>query len=198
MRWSPIIPAQKIYRTSSLCCTTSYCMRVLLHLHMGVMCVENSFPCEGCFIGNQHFSREKGICKTLSKVLLSKSNSSCIIIRLQYLGTLHMKLMHVCSQRILQTLERETVTACAILRVLLLGVSCICCSTIFSMTGVRAVFTRSLPALWNKPVSANFWCRLAKKKWLGIRLLWYRSTYKSCVAHNAYRLTQSPYNQPSY
>ena len=35
----------------------SYCLRVFLGPHMGVMPNENSFPCEGCIIGKQHFSR---------------------------------------------------------------------------------------------------------------------------------------------
>ncbi|GBN48611.1 hypothetical protein AVEN_161714-1 [Araneus ventricosus] len=69
-------------------------MRVLHRPEMGVMCVEYSFPCEGWFIGEQHFSGENGICSTLFKIPLCKSNTRCIITRLKCLDTLHVIRMH--------------------------------------------------------------------------------------------------------
>ena len=63
---------QNTDRKSSLCCTTLYCIRVLLRPHMGFIRVESFFPFEECLIGKQHFSRENGICSTLSKIPLCK------------------------------------------------------------------------------------------------------------------------------
>ena len=95
--------------------------------------------------------REKKICSTISKVPLTK----CIIILLQCVDTLHVKRTNVVFT------ENPP-------RVLVLGVSRTYCNTFCSMAGLCVFLTCSLPAFWNKPVSANLKCRLAKKLWLGI------------------------------
>ena len=97
----------------SLCCTMLYWIWVLLHPHMGIMHIENSFHCEECLI-EKHFSKEIEIYSTFSKVSPCKSNAKCIIIWMQYLDMLHVNRCMSCSQRILQMLERETLTVCAV------------------------------------------------------------------------------------
>ncbi|GBN20618.1 hypothetical protein AVEN_50689-1 [Araneus ventricosus] len=69
-------------------------MRALHLPEMGVMCVEYSFPCEGCLMGEPYFSRENGICSTLFKMSLCKINTRRIITRLKCLDTLHVIRMH--------------------------------------------------------------------------------------------------------
>ena len=83
-----------INRKLKQCCTTYYCMRVLLPPHMGVMRDKNSFPCEGYLIETQNFSRKKVIYSKLSKLLLRKRSMKYEIFLLQCLDTLHLEQKH--------------------------------------------------------------------------------------------------------
>ena len=81
--------------------------------------------------------------------------------------------------------------------------TCTCFSTFCSIVGVRAILTRSPPVLWNESITANLWCRLEKKLWLGIRLIGYDSAVRLALYNlqprtsNAYPLTLCSYNEPS-
>ena len=98
---------------------TSYCMRVLLRLHMSVMRVENSFHCEGCLIRKQLFTRVKGSVAHVPRYHCEKEvrvASGCSAwTHCTWNGCMS------CSRRILQTLVRISLIACARLRVLVLG-----------------------------------------------------------------------------
>ena len=69
------ITSQNIYRKSSLCWMTSYCLRVILRPPMGVMCVENSFLLslvKDASLVNNTLAGKKGSFAHFSKYLWEK------------------------------------------------------------------------------------------------------------------------------
>ncbi|GFY04800.1 hypothetical protein TNCV_3952091 [Trichonephila clavipes] len=138
-------------------------MRILHRPNMVVMRVENSFPCEGCLIGKQHFIRKKGIRSTFSKVPLCEKQHE----------------VHNLPVAVSGHAARET-DAC-----LVLGESSRRCNGKPRLSLLHFVYSFLIPlymlkhilfdgwspccsyltmsALSNEPVSANLWCSLAKK-----------------------------------